>query len=94
MRFWNPRHAAAYRIVEDALDYYGMNRVRALADHFVLTEQSQKSFDEVASSRFSQGDDQTYMLYLKLLKLHDSSKTMFEGVKSEFKKYSSKGEKK
>ncbi len=89
MRFWNPHHAAAYRIVEDALAYYGAKRIRLMADHLISVKHTEETFNIAASTRFAQEDEQTYLLFSKLARLNESNESMFESVKSELKRYSS-----
>lgn len=86
MRFWSPRRAAAYRIVEDALDYYGAKRVRLIANHIASAESDEEAFGASAFEKFYV-DDETYLLLSRLSKLSDSNESMFKNVKSELGKF-------
>jgi membrane-anchored protein YejM (alkaline phosphatase superfamily) len=100
LRFWDPRRAAASRIVDDALDNYGPKRVRILADHFISAKPDEDVFSAEASVRLesmveqetqqeNDDDEQTRLLFTKLKKIRDSDKSMFSIVKYEISQYSS-----
>jgi PBP1b-binding outer membrane lipoprotein LpoB len=101
LRFWDPRRAAASRIVDDALANYAPKQVRIMADHFISAKPDEDMFSAAASARLESlveeqqnDDEQARLLFTKLKKIRDSDKSMFSIVKSEISQYSSSSEKK